>query len=121
MRLVIANLTKLMFNSSDTGQKGLFMSIVLVGGNDRMAGRYRDICKDYSCKAKVFIKMPADFERKIGNPDLVIVFTGTCSHKMLSSVNQKADKNKFPVAHIHSASVNALKTVLDEWVAKKTA
>ena len=24
--------------------------------------RYKNICKDYDCKAKVFIKMPADFD-----------------------------------------------------------
>ena len=57
------------------------MSVVLVGGNDRMVTRYKNICKDYDCKAKVFIKMPADFERKLGTPDLVIVFTNTVSHK----------------------------------------
>ena len=30
------------------------MSVVVVGGNDRMATRYKDICKSYNCKAKVF-------------------------------------------------------------------
>ena len=28
------------------------MSVVVVGGNDRMATRYKDICKSYNCKAK---------------------------------------------------------------------
>lgn len=91
------------------------MSIVLVGGNDRMETRYKDICKKYDCKAKVFIKMPADFERKIGTPDLVIVFTGTCSHKMLSCVTQKAARQKFDIAHVHSASVSSLKNVLETY------
>ena len=27
------------------------MSVVVVGGNDRMATRYKDICKSYNCKA----------------------------------------------------------------------
>ena len=39
------------------------MSIVVVGGNDRMATRYKDICKSFKCKAKVFTQMPADFEK----------------------------------------------------------
>lgn len=34
------------------------MSVVVVGGNDRMATRYKDICKEYNCKAKVFTQMP---------------------------------------------------------------
>lgn len=89
------------------------MSIVLVGGNDRMATRYKEICQSYKCKAKVFTQMPANFEHKIGNPDLIVVFTNTCSHKMLKVVNQKSSKNNFTVQRIHSASVSALKNVLE--------
>jgi len=91
------------------------MSVVLVGGNDRMATRYKDICKSYKCKAKVFTQMPSDFENKLGTPDLMIVFTNTCSHKMVITVNQKSAKHDIPVAKIHNASVNALKTVLEEY------
>lgn len=89
------------------------MSVVLVGGNDRMASRYKEICQSYKCKAKVFTQMPANFEHKIGNPDLVVVFTNTCSHKMLTGVNQKSRKNNFIVERIHTASVSALKGVLE--------
>lgn len=35
------------------------MSVVIVGGHDRMAGRYKEICRKYDCKAKVFTQMPA--------------------------------------------------------------
>lgn len=91
------------------------MSVILVGGNDRMASRYKDICKSYNCKAKVFIKMPADFESKLGNPDLVVVFTNTCSHKMLTGVKQKAEKCNFIVENVHTASVSALKSVLSRY------
>ncbi len=91
------------------------MSVVVVGGNDRMATRYKEICSEYKCKAKVFTQMPANFEQKIGTPDLVVVFTNTCSHKMVIRVDNKADKHDFPVAKIHNASVNALKTVLEQY------
>ncbi len=91
------------------------MSVVVVGGNDRMSTRYKEICKEYDCKAKVFTQMPADFENKLGVPDLVIVFTNTVSHKMVISVNQKAEKHNFPVAKIHSASASALKSVLAQY------
>ena len=53
------------------------MSVIIVGGNDRMATRYKDICKSYDCKAKVFIKYPTGFDKKIGSPDLAVVFTDT--------------------------------------------
>ena len=91
------------------------MSVVVVGGNDRMAGRYKEICKGFDCKAKIFTQMPADFGSKLGTPDLVVVFTDTCSHKMVIRVNQKADQNKFAVEKVHSSSVNALRNVLKQY------
>ena len=93
------------------------MSVVVIGGNDCMATRYRDVCKAYNCKAKVFTQMPSDFEKKMGVPDLMVVFTNTCSHKMVNSVDRKSRKNDIPVAKIHSASVSALKSVLDRYCA----
>lgn len=90
------------------------MSVVIVGGNDRMSSRYKEICKQYRCKAKVFIKMPSDFSSQIGTPDLVVVFTNACSHKMLNGVRQKAEKSDFEIETIHTASVSALKTVLEK-------
>lgn len=91
------------------------MSVVVVGGNDRMATRYKEICRSYNCKAKVFTQMPADFENKLGNPDLMVVFTNTCSHKMALSVSRKSEKYDIPVARIHNASASALKTVLEQF------
>ena len=91
------------------------MSIVVVGGNDRMATRYKDICKSFKCTAKVFTQMPADYENKLGTPDLMVVFTNTCSHKMVQRVNQRAAQYDIPVARIHSASVSALKNVLNQY------
>ena len=32
------------------------MSVVIVGGNERMAAQYEEICRCYGCKAKVFAK-----------------------------------------------------------------
>ena len=53
------------------------MSIVIVGGHDRMVGQYKKICKSYKCKCKVFTQMEADFGKKIGCPDLLVLFTNT--------------------------------------------
>ncbi|MBQ4486752.1 MAG: DUF2325 domain-containing protein [Oscillospiraceae bacterium] len=90
-------------------------NVVVVGGNDCMACKYKEICGKYKCKAKVFTQMPADFENKLGSPDLVVVFTNTCSHKMANIVIRKAARQNFSVARIHSASASALKTVLSEY------
>lgn len=91
------------------------MSIVLIGGNDRMATRYKEICKDYNCKAKVFTQMPSDFENKLGTPDLMVVFTNACSHKMVNKVNKKSNQYDIPVERVNSAGVTALKFVLEKY------
>ncbi|MFW5652302.1 MAG: DUF2325 domain-containing protein, partial [Acetivibrio ethanolgignens] len=35
------------------------MSVVIIGGHDRMVHQYRKICESYHCKAKIFTKMSA--------------------------------------------------------------
>ena len=35
------------------------MSVVIIGGHDRMVCQYKKICKEHKCKAKVFTQMPA--------------------------------------------------------------
>lgn len=90
------------------------MSVIIVGGNDRMSTRYKEICKSYNCKAKVYIKIPANFDKHIGSPDLAIVFTDTVSHKMLIGLRKGAGKNDFPVEICHSSSCSALKHALDK-------
>ncbi|NLK38260.1 MAG: DUF2325 domain-containing protein [Epulopiscium sp.] len=89
------------------------MSIVIVGGHDRMANQYKEICKKYQCKAKVFTQMPSNFKSKIGSPDLLVLFTSTVSHSMVSSALQEASKNNIDVARSHSSSSCALKKILD--------
>ena len=55
------------------------MSIVIIGGNERMVYQYTDICKDYGYKAKVFPKENGAIRKKIGCPDLMVLFTNTVS------------------------------------------
>ena len=53
------------------------MSVVIVGGHDRMVRQYMDICKKYNCKGKVFTQLPGNFKGQIGQADLIILFTST--------------------------------------------
>lgn len=57
------------------------MSIVIVGGHDRMVRQYKEICKNYRCRAKVFTQMEGDMKDRLGKPDLMVLFTNTVSHK----------------------------------------
>ena len=79
------------------------MSVVIIGGNERMVCQYTDICKEHG-----------SVKKKIGNPDLMILFTNTVSHKMVITASQEAKKNNIPIARIHTSSATALRSVLDE-------
>ena len=41
------------------------MSVVIVGGHDRMVCQYKKLCKQYKCKAKVFTQMSANLSKQI--------------------------------------------------------
>ena len=93
------------------------MSVVIIGGNECMSRKYTDICQEHGCKAKVFAKENGPIRKKIGNPDLLILFTNTVSHKMVLAAAQEAKRNNIPVARIHTSSAAALKGVLNEYCA----
>ena len=95
------------------------MSIVIVGGNDRMTRLYEETCKSYGCKAKVFIHLKSEFRRKIGSPDLVILFTSTVSHKMVNCALCEAKRCDAIVARSHNSSLNALQAILQVHCGRK--
>ncbi|HIX58807.1 MAG TPA: DUF2325 domain-containing protein [Candidatus Blautia gallistercoris] len=88
------------------------MSVVIIGGNERMVCQYETICKNHGCKAKVFPKERGCLKKKLGNPDLMILFTNTVSHKMVNTATQEAKRNNIPIARIHSSSATALSQLL---------
>lgn len=90
------------------------MSIVIIGGHDRMVCQYKKICKNHKCKAKIFTQMPANLSKQIGNPDLCILFTNTVSHKMVRCAVDEAGKKNFPIVRSHTSSGAALEGILAE-------
>lgn len=91
------------------------MSVVIIGGNECMVCQYEKICKDYGCKAKVFAKERSSFKKKLGNPDLMILFTNTVSHKMVNCAVTEAKRSKIQIARTHSSSIAALTNVLETY------
>lgn len=90
------------------------MSIVIIGGNEKMEYQYIDICKEYGYKAKVFSKKNGALKKSLGTPDLMVLFTNTVSHKMVLSASKEAKKNKIPIAHCNSSSSTALRNLLSQ-------
>ena len=87
------------------------MSVVIVGGNECMARRYVEICREYRCKAKVFPKSPAAL-KSIGTPDLLVLFTGTVSHKMVRSTLRETRGKAVKIVRCHTSSASALRNIL---------
>ncbi len=90
------------------------MSVVIVGGHDRMVCQYKKICKGYHCKAKVFTQMSGNLKDKIGTPDLLILFTNTVSHKMVRCAVNEAEKCNADIVRCHTSSGSALNEILEK-------
>ena len=88
------------------------MSIVLVGGHERMARKYCEIADQEGHSLKIFSKMPASFEKKIGTPDAIVIFTNEVSHKMVKIAQNKAKKLCIPVLKSHTGSGSSLRKVM---------
>ncbi len=92
------------------------MSIVIIGGNECMECQYKTLCKKYNCRAKVFTKMEGGMKNKIGSPDIMVLFTGTVSHKMVRCAMSEIKGSDTVIARCHSSSMAALKGILDEHI-----
>lgn len=53
------------------------MSIVVIGGNERMESCYKSIAKSFGYKTKIYTKMSRKMSKSIGKPDAIIIFTST--------------------------------------------
>ncbi|WP_455717748.1 DUF2325 domain-containing protein [Anaerosporobacter sp.] len=93
------------------------MSVVIIGGHDRMVCQYKKICKSYNCKAKVFTQMTSNLREQIGSPDLIVLFTNTVSHKMVRCAVAEAERNNADIVRCHTSSSNALEEILESHVA----
>ncbi len=91
------------------------MSVVIVGGHDRMVAKYKQICKNYNCKVKVFTQMTGKLKAQVGSPDLLILFTNTVSHKMVHGALMAVENQDTVVARSHSSSAFALCEILDNY------
>ena len=89
------------------------MSVVIVGGHDRMVAQYKKICKSYKCKVKVFTHMGADFNKQIGCPDLLWLFTNTLANNMWRCAMDESYGKLTVVVRCHTSSGNALTGILE--------
>ena len=91
------------------------MSVVIIGGHDRMVRQYLQICKNYKCRAKVFTQMASDLKDRMGSPDLLVLFTNTVSHKMVIAATNEAKRSNTEIVRCHTSSGTALEEILEAY------
>lgn len=89
------------------------MSVVILGGNECMERRYKELCASYRCQAKVFIKQAGGLKNKLGDPDLIIFFTGALSHKLVRGALRELRGRNAVIERCHTGSLSALREILD--------
>jgi hypothetical protein len=88
------------------------MSIVVVGGHERMHDEYKEICSKYGHRVKIYNQMPARFDKAIGSPDRIVLFTSTVSHKMILTALKEAKRKAINVVRSHSSSATSFEELL---------
>ena len=91
------------------------MSIVILGGNECMERRYKDLCQSYRCQSKVFTKPFGGLRNKLGSPDLLIFFTNTMSHKMVQGALCEIKGQNTIIERCHTSSLSALRGILNKY------
>ena len=90
------------------------MSVVILGGHERMERQYKDICREYGCKAKVITRMGGGPRGALGSPDLLVLFTSTMSHKMLRyALSELRDSMTTKIVRSHTSSGEALRGIME--------
>lgn len=90
------------------------MSVVIIGGNECMEREYKNLCKKHGCHAKVFCRYNNCMKDRIGNPDLMILFTHTVSHKMVTVALDEV-KEGTEVVRSHTSSLASLRQILNQY------
>lgn len=88
------------------------MSVVIIGGHERMERIYRDTGKKHGCKIKVFTKMKGDLCKRIGSPDYILMFTDVVSHKLVNTTMKLSKKKNIPNLRLHNSSLQTLENAL---------
>lgn len=90
------------------------MSVVIIGGNECMERDYKNLCKKHGCRAKVFCRYNNCLKDRIGEPDLMILFTHTVSHKMVQVALESAG-TATQIVRTHTSSMASLRKILIEY------
>ena len=97
------------------------MSIVILGGNECMECRYRELCESYGCRVKIFTKPAGGLRRKMGCPDLMVFFTNTMSHNLVQGALSEVKGQRTVIERCHTSSLAALRGILERHTGREEA
>ena len=90
------------------------MSVVIIGGHDRMVRQYKEICENHKYKAKVFTQMKTGLDKLIGRPEGLMLFTDTVCPGVGRCVLDEVDENRTDIVRCHTSSGTALAEILEK-------
>lgn len=89
------------------------MSIVLVGGMDRLGGQYRKEAERLGMSLRIFSQAEQGMGSKIKHADAVVIFTNKISHQARHEAFSAARKVGIPVFMHHTCGVCTLRECLN--------
>ncbi len=89
------------------------MSVLLLGGMDRLERHYQNEANQRGVKLKVFTKPTKDIARKVGRVDAIVIFTDKVSHSIKHEIISYARSKGIPFFMYHSCGLCTLRKCLD--------
>lgn len=91
----------------------------IIGGMDRLKPDYMETCREAGHEVKCIATNERNFTGKIGNPDLILVFTNKISHGARDKAILVAKKKGIHLEMFHCCGVSSLKEFLRQRFRKK--
>jgi hypothetical protein len=88
------------------------MSVILVGGMDRLGEKYRTEAKRQGMDLRIFSQAENNMAVKIKGADAVVIFTNKVSHHARNEAMSAAKKHGIPVFMHHACGVCTLRECL---------
>lgn len=89
------------------------MSVLLLGGMDRLEKHYLNEANQKGINLKVFTKPTKDIIRKIGKVDAIVIFTDKVSHTVKNEIIKFARSKGIPFFMYHSCGLCTLRKCLE--------
>lgn len=88
------------------------MSIVLVGGMDRLGSQYQKEAHKMGMQLQIFSQLEQNMSSRIKGADAVVIFTNMVSHKARNRAVALAKESGIPIFMHHACGVCSLRQCL---------